>query len=663
MTRWTWPRPCGATARWAVLVLLAWAVAAAPAAAADAADAQAAAAERGRVLYETGLRADGSAVAAWREGTGALPARAAACVFCHRPSTRGGTEGGVRVPSIAGDRLFAAGQLPAAAKRLRRQWQRHQTRSAYDSATLARALADGLDPDGQPLATAMPRYRLDGTDLADLEAYLRLRGQDPTPGLGHGEMHLASVITPQASPERRRSVVQALQAWAATMGFRAFQVKWQLWELTGPSSAWAAQLKARWAAQPVYALVSGAGGHEWEPVQAFCEAQRLPCLFPVLDRIPAAGNRHWSMYLGGGVEAEARMLAQWLKPPAVTPSYAKSNKHRQEQQHPGGHAAGVPSAGLAGRGRRRPAIGPIVGRRRCVAAGAGRRRARPARPNPARTTPWCCGWAMPRRRPGLNNRTPERAPRVVLSAQLAPPQAVDVPMAWRSRVLWVSQRSDPVRQAAGAALSLRPWMAQLGLDMPQHPNDLGDVHAATFFFGDAFSQTLGQFQPDHLLERLEVALDRRPAGAGFFRLSLGPGQRTASQGGHMLAFKPPERAYLAPLSGYLRARRIAMKKGRRFGRPGWADGPTDRQAAAGLTSPRSSTAGRRRRCPSAPSGCSRRVTGATSSRTPTRGRGVRPVRSWWPTTATPSAPLRVQLPQGHVGVAAAKGGAVGAGCL
>ena len=74
--------------------------------------------------------------------------------------------------------------------------------------------------------------------LADLQAYLRQRGQDATPGLANGVMHLASVVTPQAPPERRRVVVQALQAWARTMGFGAYQVKWQLWELQGPSSDW-----------------------------------------------------------------------------------------------------------------------------------------------------------------------------------------------------------------------------------------------------------------------------------------------------------------------------------------------------------------------------------------------------------------------------------------
>ncbi|EHR71893.1 hypothetical protein BurJ1DRAFT_3078 [Burkholderiales bacterium JOSHI_001] len=538
MSRRTGSWRLGAGLRLVALLLATWA---GQATAGDAVAPAAVSAERGRVLYETGVLADGSAVSAWREGTGALPARAAACVFCHRSSTRGGTEGGVRVPSIAGDKLFAAGQLPSAAKRLRRQWQRHQTRSAYDSASLARALAEGLDPDGQPLASAMPRYRLDAGALADLEAYLRLRGQDPTPGLGQGEMHLASVITPQASPERRRSVVQALQAWAATMGFKAFQVKWQLWELTGPSSTWATQLHARWQAQPVYALVSGAGGHEWEPVQDFCEAQRLPCLFPVLDRIPATGASHWSMYLGGGVEAEARMLAQWLNRPAQSDKGAKAAPPRVFQVHdtPAGAAAARQLAQtLAASGSVPPVLDADA------AAGVPAPQERDTLVlwlGPAAAQAW------------LKNHTPERAPRVVLSAQLAPPQAVEVPMPWRSRVVWVSQRSDPVRHAAGAALSLRPWMAQLGLDMPAHPNDLADVHAATFFFGDAFSQTLGQFQPDHLLERLEVALDRRPAGAGFYRLSLGPAQRTAAQGGHILAFKPPERAYLAPLAGYLRA--------------------------------------------------------------------------------------------------------------
>ena len=104
---------------------------------------------------------------------------------------------------------------------------------------------------------------------------------------------------------------------------------------------------------------------------------------------------------------------------------------------------------------------------------------------------------------------------MVLSAQLASPLATPVPAAWRPFVWWASLRADPVRRAAGAALS---------------PVDT-----------------------EQLLETLEMAVDRRPAGAGYARLSLGPGQRIAAQSGQVMAFQPPGFNRLAPLGPLLRA--------------------------------------------------------------------------------------------------------------
>jgi len=116
----------------------------------------------------------------------------------------------------------------------------------------------------------------------------------------------------------------------------------------------------------------------------------------------------------------------------------------------------------------------------------------------------------------------------------------------------VSMRSDPVRQAAAAALSQGPWASALGLAVAgTDPAALADVHAATFFFADALSRMRLHLSADHLLEKLEAAVDQRPAGAGYFRLSLGPGQRIATQGGHVLAFQPPGLARVAPSGPFL----------------------------------------------------------------------------------------------------------------
>jgi len=66
------------------------------------------------------------------------------------------------------------------------------------------------------------------------------------------------------------------------------------------------------------------------------------------------------------------------------------------------------------------------------------------------------------------------------------------------------------------------------------------VHAATFFYPDGLARMREGLSGEYLLERLEAAVDLRPAGSGYFRLSLGPGQRVAAQGGHALVFASPQ---------------------------------------------------------------------------------------------------------------------------
>lgn len=48
----------------------------------------------------------------------------------------------------------------------------HEEHLAYTEETLARAITDGLDPEGKRLASTMPRWQLSQRDLDDLLAYL-----------------------------------------------------------------------------------------------------------------------------------------------------------------------------------------------------------------------------------------------------------------------------------------------------------------------------------------------------------------------------------------------------------------------------------------------------------------------------------------------------------
>lgn len=208
-------------------------------------------------------------------------------------------------------------------------------------------------------------------------------------------------------------------------------------------------------------MVSGAGGLDWDEVAAFCEARRLPCVFPSLERAPAnASRRHASLYLSGGVDAEASLLARWLATRAAVdaPRRLLSLSSR--------HDAGADAANQA-----------LV---------------RAFRPH-----------------------------KVVVQAH----------------------------SADSATLAHR----LAGLPDALDPVVLADVHAATYFFADAMARMREGLSADYLLEGLEAAVDLRPAGAAYFRLSLAPGQRIAAQGGHLLGFVAGTPPRLKPLGSFVQA--------------------------------------------------------------------------------------------------------------
>lgn len=165
--------------------------------------AQAADTERGRALYE-------GRVAMSTVGASPMPA---ACAACHRPSGMGNFEGGLAVPPIAGPMLFepldrdTARFFPASAR-----WR---VRPAYDEASLGRLLRSGESPDGVTLQPAMPRYRIDDADLADLSAYLRTMSQGTPPGLDADTVRVATVTTPDADPRRRDAMLATVQHFIA----------------------------------------------------------------------------------------------------------------------------------------------------------------------------------------------------------------------------------------------------------------------------------------------------------------------------------------------------------------------------------------------------------------------------------------------------------------
>jgi mono/diheme cytochrome c family protein len=123
------------------------------------------AAARGRNLYVSGTHADGRTLVAHNEATDLpLPPAFVACANCHGYEARGRTEGGITTSDIRWDILTKPYEI------LRTDGRR---RAPYDASTFLTALTKGVDPGGQALDSAMPRFALSTGDAADLIAYLK----------------------------------------------------------------------------------------------------------------------------------------------------------------------------------------------------------------------------------------------------------------------------------------------------------------------------------------------------------------------------------------------------------------------------------------------------------------------------------------------------------
>ncbi len=121
---------------------------------------------RGKIIYAKGQGASGAPVS-YRllgAGDGLLPAKGVVCANCHGRDGNGGREGEIILADIRYQTLTKP--LPASPP-----WYRG--RAPYTDATLARAIAQGMDSSGNQLNASMPRWVLSPSELQDLLQYLK----------------------------------------------------------------------------------------------------------------------------------------------------------------------------------------------------------------------------------------------------------------------------------------------------------------------------------------------------------------------------------------------------------------------------------------------------------------------------------------------------------
>lgn len=130
-----------------------------------------------------------------------VPASVLPCASCHGNDGRGRAEGGVRPPSLDWQRL-ALGQGTREAN--------GRSYPAYTDSSLARAIQHGVDPAGNRLDPAMPRFELTLADQRNLTAYLKRLAEERDPGVEEGVLRLGTLLPASGPLAEAGQVVRAV---------------------------------------------------------------------------------------------------------------------------------------------------------------------------------------------------------------------------------------------------------------------------------------------------------------------------------------------------------------------------------------------------------------------------------------------------------------------
>lgn len=264
--------------------------------------------KRGKQIFLTGTSPSGKPIVArLGEESVEVPASTLPCAGCHGYDGRGRAEGGVVPSAITWEALTKPYQVALPGGR---------RRPPYDEVSLRAAIALGLDPAGNALNPAMPRYGFSREDMADLIAYLKRLSADLDPGLSDHTIRIGTVL-PDAGPlgELGAEVRGILQAYfdelnaAGGLYERKLELR-TLPLLPGPGAEQA--VRDFLAREQVFALIAPFTAGMDRAIMAVLEERQVPTigaltLYPQV-KIPVA---RYSFYLMAGLPDQARALLDY----------------------------------------------------------------------------------------------------------------------------------------------------------------------------------------------------------------------------------------------------------------------------------------------------------------------------------------------------------------
>ena len=482
---------------------------------------------------------DGGLLSGLRNSGTRVVGATAACSNCHRRSGLGNIEGNEVIPPIIAKYLYRSRTVNTEDMTLPHVpgWVPHNW--TYTDETLATTIRTGVRPDGRAMSPLMPHYDLDDASMAILIGYLKSLTSQPVPGVTDTTLHFATIVTPDADPVEKKAMLEVLSRFFAVQEkviaaeskplrtsreimYRVTR-RWQLhvWELNGTPETWERQLEGHMNVEPVFAVISGLGRHEWRPIHHFCEHRGVPCLFPNIDLPVVSENDFYPVYYSRGVLLESDLIATRLA------SAGAPRLRRLVEVYRTNDIGAEAAAALEKRAR---SLGLTVIHR--------------ALPSESKQGAADLGHALMGigagdglvlwLRPSDLAVLPARPPTAVVYASglMAGLEAAPLPAAWRTGTYLTYPFDTPDQRRVRMNFPLG-WFKVQGIAVTAERVQT-DTYLSCVVLSETLGHMLDSFVPDFLLERMEMMLSRRLVDGYYPRLGLAPGQRFASKGGYLV---------------------------------------------------------------------------------------------------------------------------------
>ena len=491
----------------------------------------------GREIYLQGRSPSGARLGA-SVGMGGLELAGAsvACGNCHGEDGRGRPEGGVLPPNIGWSELSKPyGHHHANGRR----------HGPFDERLLQRAVMEGLDPDGNPLDGAMPRYSMSAKDFAALTSYLKKLEALLDPGLSTEVIRIGTLLP---ATGRFAALGEALQAlWTAYFGsinqrggIHGRRLELVVEPLPADNAAAKARAREWLAATDVFAVLAPVSAGIEADLSDAATAAQLPVVGPLtLFPEDARSSNSFVFHLLPGVTELAQVLAQHAAQDLQLTQRPIALWHPET---PAGQArARSLEKSLRAAGWRAPLLVPFPARGSAHDALAATLKAREvAAVLVLGTGADLAAFAAAAARIGW-------APHLLVPGLIAPREIFDLPLGFRDRVT-LAYPSAPLDQREAA-------LREVAVLLPEQAAAHGDpalqraAYAAGLLLVDALKRSGRDLSRRKLIASLESV---QGFDTGLMpALSYNADRRIGAMGGYVLGVDLDTKS-LRPLGGYLR---------------------------------------------------------------------------------------------------------------